>query len=418
MVKKIKEEITHMDNRFAEYARLLVSAGVNIQKGQRLQIFTQTEAADLAVLCAKEAYALGAAEVRVHFQNDAIDRLRYLHANDVVFDEPDIRGDAFWQGVADRHDAYLRIDAANPSAFEGVDGKRLARDAKARRAAQKPMRDEMDANRIAWCIGAYVTEAWAKEVFPELSDETAKEKLWNAVYTACMVTGDGQSAQKWTQKQTKFAERVEKLNSMNLVSLRYASGIGTDLTIGLPENHFWEGGCSYCNGYAILPNLPTEEIFTSPDRRTANGTIIASMPLYLSGVRVDGIRMTLKDGKIVEAHADCGEDVLTEKLNTDEGSRYLGECALVGWDSPIRETGILFKETLFDENASCHFAFGSAYPMVRGCESWTKEQRLAAGLNVSDTHVDFMIGTRDLSVTGITKDGQEIALMRDGMIVV
>lgn len=407
-----------MEKRLREYARLLIRTGMNLKEGQRLNISAQVDTAPFVRLCTEEAYAAGAAHVLVSWEDDEIDRLCYLRAADEIFDEPDIRSKRFWQGFADRGDADLRIVSSDPLTFQGVDPARMIRRAKAVRPAKKPVMDRMHAGRMQWCVAAYPTVPWARRVFPDLDEEHALRQLWEAVFKACRVTGDGTAPEKWAVQQRVFQRRIDRLNCLAFRELHYHSSLGTDLTIGLPENHYWEGGFSLCEGRPILPNIPTEEVYTAPHRLEAEGTIAASMPLYLSGTVVDGIRMTLRDGKIVNASAAVGEEVLLKALDTDEGARRLGECALVSVDSPIHSAGILFQETLFDENASCHFAFGNAYPLVYGSENMDEKERLAVGLNVSDTHVDFMVGTDDLSVTGITEDGREVPVMLEGRFII
>lgn len=406
-----------MNEKLREYAKLLIRTGVNLKPGQRLNISTQVDAAEFARLCAQEAFAAGAADVTVKWEDDQIDRLHYMCGADEIFDEPDPYSDTYWKGFAERGDADLRIAASDPMALDGVDAERVTRQNRARRPAKKPVMDRMRADKMQWCVAAYPTKAWARRVFPELSTSDALQKLWDAVFATCRINGDGTAPDKWDEKQKEFERRISLLNECAFKELHYHSGLGTDLTVGLPNGHFWEGGASLCEGRYILPNIPTEEVYTSPHRLRVSGTIAASLPLFLDGTRVEGIRMRLENGKIVEAHAARGEKVLLNKLSIDIGARYLGECALVSWDSPIRETGILFQETLFDENASCHFAFGNAYPLVRGAAEMTEEQRLTVGLNVSDTHVDFMVGTDDLSVIGVKEDGTQISVMRDGRFV-
>ena len=406
-----------MDEKLREYARLLVRTGVNLKPGQRLHISAQTDVAAFVRLCAQEAYACGAGNVCVSWEDDEIDRLRYLHADGEVFDEPDMRSEAYWRGFAERGDADIRIVSSDPAALEGVDAGRIERAARAVRPAKKPVMDRMRAGRMQWCVVAYPTAAWAKKVFPGLDGRQALEKLWDVLFTVCRVSGDGTAHERWAQQQKVFEQRIEKLNRCRFRRLLYRSGLGTDLSVGLPEGHFWSGGFSLCEGRPILPNIPTEEIYTSPHRLEADGTVVSSLPLCLSGALVEGIRMTLKGGKIVSASARKGEEALLKRLDTDEGARYLGECALVGWDSPIRATGVIFQETLLDENASSHLAFGNAYPLVQGAEAMSPQERLAAGLNVSDTHVDFMIGTADLSVVGVTQKGERITVMQDGVFV-
>ena len=408
----------NMEAKLREYARLLVRTGVNIKEGQRLSISAQTDIAPFVRLCVEEAYGARAGKVTVGWEDDYVSRLTYLHADDQVFDEPDVHSDEYWQGYARRGDADLRINSSDPEIFADVDQDRISREAKAQRPAKKPVMDKMRQGRLQWCVASYPTQAWAARVFPDLPEDEALYKLWEALLAACRVTGDGTAPEKWQRQQEILKKRIDTLNSFKLKSLKYKSALGTDLTIGLPEGHFWDGGFAQCEGRPYLPNIPTEEVYTSPHRLTAEGTIVASMPLYLSGTKVDGIRMRLSRGKIVDVQADTGLGALLSRMDTDEGSRYLGECALVSWDSPIRRTGILFQDTLFDENASCHFAFGNAYPMVEGAWDMDEEQRRQIGLNVSDTHVDFMVGTEDMAVTGVTAGGEEVPIMRDGVFVI
>ena len=270
-------------------------------------------------------------------------------------------------------------------------------------------------NGVRWCVAGVPTAAWAMKVFPEKSAQDAVDALWEAILDVCRVDPEGGAAAKWEIHSANFKKRVELLNGYDFESLHYKNALGTDLTVELPRNHFWTGGSEIAkDGVEFCANIPTEEIFTAPKRDGVNGTVAAAMPLVLNGDVVEGIVFTLKDGKIVDAKADRGLEILESQLSADEGARYLGEVALVPCSSPIRKTGVLFYNTLFDENASCHFAFGEAYSSVRGSEEMSPEERLAAGLNNSMTHVDFMVGTPDLSVTGRTRDGREIPVLVNG----
>ena len=250
-------------------------------------------------------------------------------------------------------------------------------------------------------------------VFPGADD--AMDKLWEAVFAAVRVTGDGKAVERWAEHTKEQKKIVAKLNDFAFTSLHYSNSLGTDLTVGLPENHFWCGASEVAgNGVEFIANLPTEEIFTLPHRDKVNGRVYASMPLSMNGNLIDGFWMELKDGKIVDLHADVGEEYLQKSVTLDEGSSYFGEVALVPYDSPINNTGLLFYETLFDENASCHFAFGEAYPCIHGAEKLSGEEQAALGMNQSINHVDFMVGTSDLKITGITPDGREIAVFEQG----
>ena len=246
--------------------------------------------------------------------------------------------------------------------------------------------------------------------------EEAVEKLWDAIFEAVRITGDGKAVERWRAHVSTLQERVDKLNGLCLERLHYTNSLGTDLTIRLPESHLWSGGDgAAATGQRFVANIPTEEIFTAPLRDGVDGVVYASMPLAHDGNIITGIRFTFRDGRIVEAHADQGEEQLKAAISLDEGAARLGEVALVPYDSPISRQGILYYNTLFDENASCHLAFGEAYAeCVRGGEGMTREELRAAGLNDSITHVDFMVGTPDLSITGYTRDGRKVPVFIDG----
>ncbi|MBR3641057.1 MAG: aminopeptidase, partial [Oscillibacter sp.] len=266
-----------------------------------------------------------------------------------------------------------------------------------------------------WCIASIPIPSWAKKVFPNESDEGAVAKLWEAIFAAVRITGDGSAVARWQEHLARLHRRVEKLNALDLRFLHYTNALGTDLTVELPEGHIWEAGDDVTlSGQTYIANIPTEEIFTSPLKTGANGVVYASMPLSHDGNLIDGFFFKVRDGKIVEAHAERGEETLKNAISVDEGASYFGEVALVPYDSPISAQKILFYNTLFDENAACHIAFGEAYPCLKGGQQMTKDELKARGLNDSITHVDFMVGTRDLSIVGTTRDGREVAIFENG----
>ena len=241
------------------------------------------------------------------------------------------------------------------------------------------------------------------------------EKLWDAILASVRVTGDGSAVQRWREHLDTLQIRIDKLNALRLESLHYTNSLGTDLTIRLPENHLWAGGGGTSKaGIYFIANMPTEEIFTAPLRDGIDGVIYASMPLCLKGEVVDKFHFVIEKGKIVEVHAEVGEEKLKAETTLDEGASYFGEVALVPWDSPISNQNLLFFNTLFDENAACHIAFGEAYPCLEGGQQMSKDELKARGLNDSITHVDFMIGTPDLSIVGTTRDGEEVPIFIDG----
>ncbi len=243
--------------------------------------------------------------------------------------------------------------------------------------------------------------------------------LWDAVMSAVSVNGDGQAVARWKKKVADSSALVGRLNAFQFTQLHYSNSLGTDLTVGLPEGHYWTGASELAaNGVEFVANMPSEEIFTLPHRERVNGRVYASKPLALNGNLVDGFWLELQQGKIVDLHADLGEEYLRQSIATDEGASYLGEVALVPFDSPINNTGILFYETLFDENASCHFAFGEAYPCIHGADKLTPKEQLALGINQSMNHVDFMVGTPDLRIVGTTGEGAEIPVFENGNFVI
>ncbi len=401
--------------RFEEYAKLLVEVGVNIQKGQNLIIDTPVDCAWFARLCAKAAYAAGCREVIMKWDDDALTREKFLHAAPEVFDTfPDWLA-RFMNGYAEEGAAFLRIYASDPENLVGVESDRITRAQRSSGEALKPHRELTTNGTVPWCIAAIPIPSWAKKVFPGCGEEEAVDKLWDAILQAVRV-GGGDAVDRWRTHLDTLQRRVDWLNALNLESLHYKNSLGTDLTIRLPEGAIWAGGSNVTrSGVTYIANMPTEEIFTAPLRTGVDGVVYAAMPLVRNGVIMDKFHMVVREGKIVEAHAQVGEEALCAAVTLDEGASYFGEVALVPYDSPISNQNLLYYNTLFDENASCHLAFGDAYPeCLKGGEDMTKEERQAHGLNTSITHVDFMVGTADLCITGRTRDGRDVDIFIDG----
>lgn len=408
-----------MENREAklkEYARLLVEIGLNVQKGQTMVLSAPVECADFARLCASAAYDAGCREVVTDWYDAALAREKYLRAADEVFDEfPEWRT-RFLTDYAEAGAGSLRIDGADPEVFRGIDPDRMLR---AGRAAEKPLekvRRMQMANIMPWCIGAIPVPSWAKKVFPDCPEDEAMEKLWDAILTAVRVTGDGKAVDRWHAHLKLLEERKNRLNELHFKRLHYTNALGTDLMIELPEDHLWAaGGPTTPTGQPFVCNMPTEEIFTAPLRTGVNGVVYSALPLVDSGNIIDGFHFVVKDGKIVDFHADQGEEFLRAAISLDEGASYFGEVALVPYDSTISNMGVLFYNTLFDENARCHLAFGEAYPeCIVGGQGMSPDELKAHGLNSSMQHTDFMIGTADLSIVGTTYDGREIPVFVNG----
>ncbi len=411
-----KDRKKPMEEKLREYARLLVEIGVNIRKDQTLVISSPVDCAPFARLCVEAAYAAGARNVVMRWGDDAIAKQYFLHAADELFDSVPEWTKVMMNSLAEEGAAFLSIIGNDPEAFLGVDPARMLRSSRASGRDLAPFRTRLMANRNSWSIGAIPVPSWAKKVFPDCGEDEAMEKLWDAIFKSVRITGRGDAVENWRRHVETLQKHVAQMNEWRFERLRYRNALGTDLTIRLPKEHLWAGGSSSTGeGQVFIANMPTEEIFTAPLRDGIDGVVCAAMPLVHNGNVIEGIRFVVRDGKIVEAHADRGEELLKTAISVDEGASRFGEVALVPYDSPIRSQEILFYDTLFDENAACHLAFGDAYPeCVRGGEDMSAEELAAAGLNHSDTHVDFMIGTADLSIVGTRADGEEIEIFRDG----
>lgn len=404
-----------MEEKLREYAQLLVRVGLNVQKGQTLVISSPVECAFFARLCAAEAYAAGCREVVMNWSDDALGRMKYLHAEDSVFDTVPLWRRHFYNDYALEGAAYLAISASDPENLKGVDPSRLVRSQQASGKALKDFDRLQMCSGFPWCIASIPIPGWARKVFPDLPEAEAMDKLWEAIFRAVRISGDGRAVEKWQTHLETLARRVDRLNALDLRSLHYTNALGTDLTVELPEGCVWEAGNDRTlSGIPYIANIPTEEIFTAPLKTGVNGVVYASLPLAHDGHIIDRFRFVVKEGRIVEAHAETGEAALKAAISVDEGAAYFGEVALVPYDSPISNQKILFYNTLFDENAACHIAFGEAYPCVEGGRQMTKEQLKERGLNDSITHVDFMVGTPDLTITGKTRDGREVPVFVNG----
>ena len=404
-----------MEEKLREYAKLLIEVGLNVQKGQTLVISCPVDCAFFARLSASAAYDVGCREVVMRWSDDYLSRERFLRADDSVFDSLPLGQKEFLNGYAAEGAAYLSISARDPEVLRGVDPDRITR---ANRCDDEvsAFYDAMMANVNPWCVASVPIPRWAKKVFPALPEQEAMDRLWDAIFTSVRISGKGDAVARWHEHVALLKSRIAKLNDLHFTSLYYQNSLGTSLNIKLPKTHVWAGGDNTCRaGFPFVANMPTEEVFTAPLRDGIDGVVYAALPLVHNGNIIENFHFVIKDGKIVEAHAEKGEDILKAAIAEDEGASYFGEVALVPYDSPISNQKILFYNTLFDENAACHLAFGEAYPeCVEGGETMSKEERKAAGLNDSNTHVDFMVGTADLSIIGTTKDGREIPVFVNG----
>ena len=408
--------VKDFEAKLKEYARLLVEVGLNVQPGQTPGIESSIEYAALTRMCVSACYDCGARNVVVNYTDDFITRETFLRADRAVFDEYPSFMKARIDWFLEQKSPRLSFTGSDPELLKGVESARIQARRKASGPPTKPYFDALTANKFQWCAGSYPTLAWAEKVFPDKKGEEAMDALWDAIFSVCRITGDGKAVERWQEHVTSTVQRCKVLNEYQFASLCYTNSLGTDLTIRLPEHHVWAGAADHTpEGVEFLPNIPTEEIFTAPRRDGVDGRVYAALPLAMDGNLVKDFCLDFKDGRIVDVHAEQGEEFLRHAIETDEGAHYLGEVALVPCDSPIRNTGLLFYNTLFDENASCHLAFGQAYAScVKGGENMSPEEQKAAGLNDSMTHVDFMVGTRDLSIVGTTHDGREVPVFVDG----
>ena len=395
-------------------AEVSIRVGLNLQEGQDLIITGPVEALPLIRRISAEAYKNGAGVVSTILSDDELQLTRYQHATDESLDRaPDWMFKAMGEAYND-NTARLAISAANPLLLAEQDPARVARAGKAMSLAAKPAMTPITNFETNWNIVSYPGLAWAKQVFPDKENDEAVAALAQAIFSISRVDNDDPIA-AWKEHQQTLTERQNWMNEQNFHSLHYTSP-GTDLMLGLADGHAWKGGASTSrNGITCTPNIPTEEVFTTPHADRVNGIVRASKPLVYRGTLIDGIEVRFEEGKIVEAKADIGEEVFLKLLDTDEGARRLGEVALVPHSSPISSSGLLFYNTLYDENASCHIALGQCYSKCFKDEiSINPDAVTSSGGNSSNIHVDWMIGSGELNIDGIKHNGERIAVMRNG----
>lgn len=397
-----------------EYAKLIVNVGANVQKGQEVNIVAEIEQADFVMMLVEAAYKRRAKRVIVDWVDDRLTKLTNKYQSVKTLGEV-----LDWQKAKFEHQVNvlpvkIYIESSDPDGEKGIDQKKRAEATKLRYPVIKPYIDKME-DRYQWVIAAAAGTAWAKKLFPDLPAKQAKEKLWIEILKASRAL-EGNPVENWNEHNARLDAHAKFLNNLDLVELRYKAGNGTDFKVGLiPGARFLAGGEHTIGGTFFNPNIPTEECFTTPMKGKAEGIVYASKPLSYNGEVIDKFWIRFKDGKAVEFGAEQNEALLKEMLNMDETAGYLGEIALVPKESPINRSGILFFNTLFDENASCHVALGRGFNMVLpGFENMTFEEIKEKGVNDSLIHVDFMIGTDDMSIVGITRDGREISVFKNG----
>ncbi len=398
-----------------KYARLTVRMGVNLQKKQGLIVVAETDQAEFALMVADEAYKAGAKWVDIRWSNESLQKLKYRHESLKVLSETKAWEKARLQDQVDEMPARLLIESSDPDGLRGVNIEKMQKAAVARMAVQKPYRDALEGKQ-QWCIAAVPSVKWAKKVFPGLRASQAVEKLWEAILKAVRVSAGNDPILEWQAHSDALEARGKKLAARNFKTLHYYNVNGTDFRCDLIPGSKWEGGGARLkDGTFFVPNMPTEELFTTPKKGTAEGTLVATLPLSFQGNLIENFSITFRDGKVIEVHAEKGQALLEKIVSIDEGASMLGELALIPSDSPISNLGILFYNTLFDENAACHAALGRGFnETVPGFENMTKEELDAAGVNDSLIHVDFMIGDANMNIDGITESGEVVPVFRNG----
>lgn len=400
--------------RLKKYASLIARVGANVQKGQEVIIQAELDQPEFVRMVVDECYRAGAKKVSVEWSYQPLMRSHVRYCTEKVLGSLEDWQLAKWERQVEVLPCKIYLMSEDPDGLDGINQKKYASAMAKRGKLIKPIRMKME-NKYQWCIAAVPGAKWAKKVFPGLRQSVAQEKLWEAILDTSRVGDDPVGA--WEAHNADLAKRCEYLNSLELVKLKYKAANGTDLTVGLSPDVIFAGGGERALGSGIYfnPNIPSEEVFTSPLKGEADGIVYSSKPLAYNGSLVEDFWIKFEGGKVTDVGAERGEEILRELIQMDEGAAYLGECALVPYSSPIRESGLLFYNTLFDENAACHLAIGRGFTnLYRGYESMTEEEIHKAGINDSIIHEDFMIGTRDMSIVGVTKGGDEVAIFERG----
>ena len=403
-----------------KYADFIVRVGVNPQPSQTLIIRCPLEAAPLARLCVRSAYEAGARDVQVDWSDNAVSRTRMeLGSEEALSDFKPYQLRRYLDyAESEGGVCILHLLADDPEVYAGLDGAKISRVNAANRKYMAPWREYTMNDRVQWSIAAMPSAPWAKKMFPELDEAAAIEKLWQLIFDVCRVT-NGNPVNEWKAHLDRLTTLGEKMNAFDLESVHFQSSNGTDLTVGIADEALWESaGSKNEKGVFFLPNIPTEEVFTAPHKEKVNGIVYGTKPYVFNGQLIKGFHVTFKDGKVVEHGAEEGAELLGQLLSTDEGACHIGEVALVPASSPINRSGALFYNTLFDENAACHIAFGASYPgTTRNGTTLSKEELLARGMNQSSIHEDVMIGAEDSKITGKCRDGRTVTLFENGVWV-
>lgn len=396
-----------------KYARLIARVGANVQKGQEVFIVAGLDQPEFVEMLVDECYKCKAKKVVVDWDYQPLQKLHYRHRSVTTLGHMDEYEIARWKHYVDVLPCRIYLTSDDPDGLKGINQEKMAKAQQLRYPIIKPYRDAMEC-KYQWCIAAVPGVAWAKKVFPGMRASQAVEKLWEAILSICRVDDEPEKA--WAEHNRSLHEHCRHLTELGIASLHYTSANGTDFTVGLiEESKFCGGGETLANGVFFNPNLPTEECFISPMKGKAEGIVYATKPLCYQGQLIEDFWIRFHEGKAVEWHAEKNESLLTKIITMDEGSCYLGECALVPYESPICQSGLLFYNTLFDENAVCHLALGMGFAdTIKGYHDKTLEECHALGVNDSMIHEDFMIGTPDLSIDAVCRDGKTVPIFRNG----
>ncbi len=396
-----------------KYAELIARRGVNIQKGQEVIVMAGLDQPEFVYMVVDECYKAGAGKVVVEFDYQPLTKLHVRHQKLATLGKVEKWVEERWKHYTEVLPARIYLESDDPDGLNGINQSKLAKAGAARMKVIKPYRDAID-NKHTWCIAAVPGEKWAKKLFPKLSKKQAIEKLWEAILYTARVDDDPIAA--WNAHNEDLAKRCKYLNDLNIETLHYKSSNGTDFKVGLmPESKFAGGGEYTLSGVYYNPNIPSEECFTSPAKDTAEGIVYSSKPLSYNGQLIENFSIRFEAGKAVEVKAEKNESLLREMIGMDEGASRLGECALIPFDSPINNYGLVFMNTLFDENASCHLALGRGFSeCMKDYDKFTLKELQEKGLNDSIIHVDFMIGTEDLDITATTRDGKKVKIFEKG----
>ena len=399
--------------RLKKYANLIAKCGVNVQKGQEVYITAELDQPEFVQMVVDECYKAGAGKVVVEFDYQPLTKLHVRHQKLATLGKVEKWVEERWKHYTEVLPARIYLESDDPDGLKGVNMGKVSKANQATYPILKPYHDQLEGVQ-QWCIAAVPGAAWAKKVFPGLPKGKAMEKLWEAILYTSRVTDDPIKA--WDDHNADLKKRCDYLNSLSIRSLHYTADNGTDLTVGMiPEAMFCGGGEVSRQGIFFNPNIPTEECFISPMRGQAEGIVYSTMPLSYNGQLIENFSLRFENGKAVEAKAEKGEELLNTMITMDEGAAYLGECALVPQHSPIAESGLLFYETLFDENASCHLAMGAGYAdTIRDHHSKTLQECQELGINDSMIHVDFMIGCDTMNIDALCEDGKVVPIFRNG----